>query len=557
MLKFFTGSIERKLMIPFFILIIIAVLAVGAVSYWNAYVNYKKVQEQKIEESASQIKYHYRNLLEQVKSGYIQETVAQERLLQYIHDFYPVNVKIFSNDSTMLNYVIREHEEESTFAELLFSEYKLNEWGWTLHISTIVNPFSDFFTAIEKYTVIVMVITSIALIELTIILSSHLSKPIIRLANYCENINQGNEVKPIISNRKDEIGVLTNTFSNMIQSLKKNEKDLRYMQHLNEQILAGAAMGIFAVIHGDKKQFYMNNAAGNIIGDGKNLISQDKLLLISDQVWQMKKEFNDIIRIDDRVIELKVNCLGEGLGVLCILQDITERDAFIREMERIDRLASLGELAAGMAHEIRNPLTGIKTSGQVLLRKYGDDQNAHGLVERIIREIDRLNDLIKNLLQFARPEVSNISEVYILPVINDVLFLISKFIEEKNITVKLNALEQDKFYFDEGHLKQILLNLILNAVKAVDIRGIIEISFKDNQLIIKDNGHGMNSEQLRRCFDPFFTTDPKGTGLGLSVVHRLIEQNNAGIKVFSKLNEGTKFVIEGGFPNEEQNLDSR
>jgi len=67
----------------------------------------------------------------------------------------------------------------------------------------------------------------------------------------------------------------------------------------------------------------------------------------------------------------------------------------------------------------------------------------------------------------------------------------------------------------------------------------------------------MNSEQLRRCFDPFFTTDPKGTGLGLSVVHRLIEQNNAGIKVFSKLNEGTKFVIEGGFPNEEQNLDSR
>ncbi|MBO8172957.1 MAG: HAMP domain-containing protein [Bacillaceae bacterium] len=545
MIRFFKMSIERKLLGLFLVFTVVSVLAVGAVSYWTAFEYYKGVQRDHIQDAVSQVMYQYRMLKEQVDMGHMQETVAQQRLLQYIHDFYPQEVKIFTHDASLVNYVVREHQIESMFTRVISTEEHLEDWGWKLHVSTVVNPFSSLFADIQKYTIIVMVLTSITMIELIMMVAHHFSKPIRTLAEACEKIDLGSFVEPARTNRSDEVGILNRTFNRMVRRLKEKEKSLKEMQHLNQQILESTSMGILTLIEGKREKTYLNQAAESILQEQEQPSLKEKLIRISEQVWHSQKEIGETLRFGGKVLEVRASLLGGGLGTICTFQDITEREAMLHRMERVDRLASLGELAAGLAHEIRNPLTGIKTSVQVLHRKTGKDGAIKGLVDRMIREIDRLNHLIQHLLQFARPHGTRKQKLQLDPIIQDVLFLLKKPLDEKHIAVELKEIEQAEFLFDEDHLKQILLNLILNAIKASDPGGQITIACEEpGRLRISDNGAGMTAEQLRRCFDPFYTTDPQGTGLGLSVVHRLIEYNQADIQIDSEPGRGTTIVIE-------------
>jgi two-component system sensor histidine kinase HydH len=241
---------------------------------------------------------------------------------------------------------------------------------------------------------------------------------------------------------------------------------------------------------------------------------------------------------------------GEFLGTVLILRDLQEIEALEEKVRRSERLASLGQMAAGIAHEVRNPLGSIKGLAQYFARKFEQEPDERQYAEAIIAETDRLNRVIQDLLDFARPHEPKLQPVRMSEVIDHALNLVRADLEGKEISIQRNG-EADvpEFMADPDLLAQVLLNLFLNAIEAMDGGGALEISAGVDQasgrirLEVRDNGHGIEPEHLSKIFDPFFTSKRGGTGLGLATVHRIIENHGGSIDVDSQPGEGTTFVI--------------
>ncbi|ALS25196.1 ATP-binding protein [Paenibacillus naphthalenovorans] len=218
-----------------------------------------------------------------------------------------------------------------------------------------------------------------------------------------------------------------------------------------------------------------------------------------------------------------------------MVRQMEERKQMEVRLTRLERLAALGELAAGMAHEIRNPLTGMKTSVQVLQRRIAGNEQNDMLLTGIQSEIERLNRLTIQLVHFAKPQLARLLRVDIRQVLDEVLALLAQPIRDKQIRIEVRQTHTPLFaFYDPDHLKQIYLNLLLNAIKVVpSAEGKIVIHMTENsdelRIDISDNGIGIPPEHADKIFNPFFTTDPKGTGLGLSVVHRLVTEHGGHI----------------------------
>lgn len=218
-------------------------------------------------------------------------------------------------------------------------------------------------------------------------------------------------------------------------------------------------------------------------------------------------------------------------------------------IQRVEKIASMGEMAAGLAHEIKNPLAALAGSIQLLKEEIPFNPDNDKLMQIVLRETDRLSALVNNFLLFARPPKAKTGIIRIDTVLKEVLDLFEKdkiclnrIIIERKIVLDIKAM------IDSFHLRQVLWNLLLNAAEAITGEGKIIIkarNLKDGQLIINimDNGCGMTSEQIESIFNPFFTTKPAGTGLGLSIVHRILESYDGRLSVQSKVGHGSDFTI--------------
>ncbi len=244
-----------------------------------------------------------------------------------------------------------------------------------------------------------------------------------------------------------------------------------------------------------------------------------------------------------------VNSDGRFLGHLFLLRDLGELRRLQEQVRRNERLSALGNLAAGVAHEIRNPLGSIKGFATYLAGKVqGQDQEA---ARAMVQETDRLNRVVSELLEFARPGELKLREEDLEAVVERALRLARADIAAKGIEVGFTRNGGlPPIPLDPERMTQALLNLFLNAVQAMDQGGELRISAAPDQatgtvsLRIEDSGHGMPSEVLADIFNPYFTTKPSGTGLGLAIVHRIIEAHGAAIKVESAVGRGTVFTIE-------------
>ena len=261
----------------------------------------------------------------------------------------------------------------------------------------------------------------------------------------------------------------------------------------------------------------------------------------------------------------EIGTLSEALNnMIWRLEENNER------LIELKSLSTIGQFAAGIAHEIRNPLTGMKTSIQVLkYRLCKEDNSTNGkLFDGVINEIDRINELVTGLLDFSRPRAPAFQETKILNVIDKTLKGINKASEGKSIKIDLRYKEDIIIWADNSHIEQVFLNILNNAINSIKSRGIINIIINrlgndDNDLVeiqIQDNGCGIDEENLKKIFNPFFTTRNKGTGLGLSIVYELVKINKGKIKINSILNEGTnvimEFPIHGVDKNEDKNLNN-
>jgi two-component system sensor histidine kinase PilS (NtrC family) len=239
---------------------------------------------------------------------------------------------------------------------------------------------------------------------------------------------------------------------------------------------------------------------------------------------------------------------GRSIGNLLIFQDLTPFKNMEDHVKRVEKLAAVGEMAAGIAHEMKNPLASM--SGSIQLLKKGVDVTpvANKLMDIVLRETDRLNALANDFLLFARPTSDSIEPVELSSAVGDTLELFRKNgIWQDRITVIQDLAPQMWTEMDSKHAHQIMWNLLLNAAEAIDGKGVIQVSSKDAedmvQVIVKDDGCGMSNETISRIFDPFFTTKTHGTGLGLSVVYRLLESYNGRMDVESRKGQGTTFTI--------------
>lgn len=242
---------------------------------------------------------------------------------------------------------------------------------------------------------------------------------------------------------------------------------------------------------------------------------------------------------------------GRERGKVANLQDMTQIYKMQEEILKIDRLASLGEFSSSLAHEIRNPLAGIKTTAQALGEELGEDDSKKEYIDRIIKEIDRLNDLLRTFFSFAKPGRLNLTPCQIQDVIEEVTGVLAKEAEKKGITIKeVYNNDLPPILLDFHQIQQVFMNLFLNAIQAMPGGGEVTVEVSSGnlhkgwiQVKVKDTGEGIVPEYLPKIFDPFFTTKSKGLGLGLSITHKIMEGHGGKIEAESSPGKGSTFIL--------------
>ncbi|TLM80352.1 MAG: PAS domain-containing protein [Actinobacteria bacterium] len=239
---------------------------------------------------------------------------------------------------------------------------------------------------------------------------------------------------------------------------------------------------------------------------------------------------------------------GRILGAVVTINDMTEVHALTERLIRADRLAALGQLTAGVAHEIRNPLTAVRTWAQILEEGRCNPDTIAKATAVIREETDRVERVIDTLLRFGRPPEPVVGRLDVRDVLRDVALFTRRFADRGGVTiVEEYPGDLPDVLADADQLKQVFVNLVTNAVQVMDDGGTVRLTAAAADGFVRvrvaDDGPGIPSEELSRVFDPFFTRREDGTGLGLSIVHRIVEEHRGHIEVTSRPGEGTVFTV--------------
>ena len=243
------------------------------------------------------------------------------------------------------------------------------------------------------------------------------------------------------------------------------------------------------------------------------------------------------------------NEAGDVLGQVLILRDLSEIRRLQAEVQRQEKLAAMGGLAAGVAHEVRNPLSSIKALATFFSGQFDDGSEAHNAAKVMIQEVDRLNRVITELLEFSRPTDVKRQTSDIGLLISRSIQLVQQDAMNKKIDIRIETCDDIcPVQVDPDRLTQCLLNLYLNAIQAMDNGGVITVKCEAGEagnvsVTVSDTGRGISPEQMKHIFDPYYTTKSKGTGLGLAIVHKIIEAHRGHIEVNSRIDEGSSFLI--------------
>jgi len=272
------------------------------------------------------------------------------------------------------------------------------------------------------------------------------------------------------------------------------------------------------------------------IGKGKSSIIECRCMIKSGDCIQISMKSVPIV-IDDKIV-----------GIFVIVRDITELKDKEELIRRSEKLSIVGELAAAVAHEVRNPLTSIKGFLQLLQYKDSKDEEKQ-YYNIMLSEIERINLIVSEFMVLSKPQAITYQNENITSLLKDVITLLETIAIVKNIEVT-KEFESDMILVKcEGNqIKQVFINIFKNAIEAVPDKGKIHIEvshWKKESVCIRfiDNGHGIPNDLLSRLGEPFYTTKEKGTGLGLMVSYKIIEDHRGSINIKSEMNKGTTVDI--------------
>lgn len=276
--------------------------------------------------------------------------------------------------------------------------------------------------------------------------------------------------------------------------------------------------------------------------------SGDRWQTVTDQDTECTFANGRTIPLSISVAQI-INEVGDFVGQVLILRDLREVRRLEAEVRRKDKLAALGKLAAGVAHEIRNPLSSIKGMATFFADQFSEGSEAKAAAGVMVQEVDRLNRAVSELLDFSRPTDLNCQPTDLASLLNRSIQLVNQDAVNQNVTVDLDLADDIcPVHIDPDRLTQCLLNLYLNAIQAMTEGGTLRVfcdmeSNRYARICVSDTGPGIAADHLGRIFDPYFTTKNKGTGLGLAVVHKIIDAHHAHLSVESAPGKGTTMMI--------------
>ncbi len=360
------------------------------------------------------------------------------------------------------------------------------------------------------------------------------------------------------------LAVLASLF--LAQGYKLASRALAKVRAFSDQVVENLPMGLIATDENGKVAAY-NQTAEAILGiPSDTVFAESAAKVLPQELWKLTERLGNSGTVVEEEVEcqtasstgvpLKVSGAvlhgeDEGfLGYVFIFRDLVEVRRLQQEVERTKRLASLGSLAAGVAHEIRNPLSSVKGFATYFREKLKDSPQDRDTATTMIQEVERLDRVIGQLLEFARPSTLKIKPVRVTDLIRHSLKLIEGDARTKGVEVKADLpANLPQALMDADRMNQVLLNLYLNAIQAMDGGGVLQVtvsrddSRKLTTITVSDNGRGIEAADQERIFDPYFTTKSDGTGLGLAIVHKILDAHGGSIKVRSQKGAGTTVTM--------------
>lgn len=352
------------------------------------------------------------------------------------------------------------------------------------------------------------------------------------------------------------------------QELQEKSSDFEGLRVLQEHILKNVGNGIVTLDLSGRITSW-NEAAAAITGYGEDEIRRYWQAVFGEcikgifghtgELQQRPFHFDGRIKKKDgssAVLRMTASLLKDDkarvMGIILVFQDITHILEMEDRVRRQERLATVGSLAAGIAHEIRNPLASLSGSIEMLKKEPGLSGDSRRLMDIVLREAERLNTIITEFLEYARPKSPSLESVSLSNLVGETVTLLKNSREYRPDIVITTEIGQDiVIQGDAQRLRQVFWNLLLNSCQAAQKGGNITISASVEQaderdmviVTVSDSGAGISAEHLSRIFDPFFTTKSEGTGLGLAIVHRIIDDHGGTIDVQSERGKGTVVKI--------------
>lgn len=468
---------------------------------------------------------------------------------------------------------------------IVFTPCRVLNWSVAISLNTS-ELLSDILRLRQRVVTFIIIVLGL-MIPVGYFFIRGVTGPINRLIQGAAALGQGDLEHKISVHSSEELVALANEFNNMAERIKSGRDQLIALKTFNEDILRSVSSGILTVDDQNRPTSFNASAASilnleSLADGGCAPLGDDEgftkvLDLLKTTLEGSKKRLHHQVVLESgeggtKCLEVHTTLLRDAenrvLGAIADIRDITHRKRMEARMVRIDKLASLGELSAGMAHEIRNPLAGIKTSVQVLANRNQGEREMI-LIAGILDEIDRLNKIVTKLLRFSRPSPPVFKPEDPLPILEKALDLTTEKMRANGIVPTYGWLGIPcAVMVDREQIQQVFLNLLLNAIKSMPQGGRMNIAMQQTRgmdeagagpammgvddvnlhgsfvrVRFRDAGCGINAEKLAKVFDPFFTTDPSGTGLGLSIAHKLIEENKGVVYIESTPGKGTDVIV--------------
>lgn len=468
-------------------------------------------------------------------------------------------VPVYSADRKILGVVVADYYVPKSITKRAlqisrsYEEFK--------HLTILKNPVKN------SYILTLLLITLVIIFSATwfgLYLAKGITVPIQRLAEGTHEVAHGNWEYEIEASGDDEIGTLVDSFNQMTRDLKQINLELERRGRYMETLLANITAGVISVDPFGRITT-MNKAAEQILG-----VKADEALgktheevfrlehlqvmreIMEDVRGQVSVEREVKIPLPDQILTVMVAAATlrddeeKVLGVMVFLDNITQ-------IQRVQRMEAWREVARRIAHEIKNPLTPIQLSAERLRRRYAKTLEGNGAIldkctSTIIKQVEELKNLVNEFSQFARLPSAELTLNDLNEIVQEALFLFKE--GHKGIHFMFQNGELPPLELDRDQIKRALINLLDNAVAAVDEKGEVRIATAYDRSVgivrleVADNGCGLAPEVRDRIFEPYFSTKKNGTGLGLAIVSAIVQDHRGFIRVRPNEPKGTKFIIE-------------